>query len=624
MARYCRKRPTGFWFAPSPSAVTFRLAQPLVDPKTFFSELQRRNVYKVAVAYAVVAWLCIQVATQVFPFFEIPTWAIRFVILLIVIGFPIAVVIAWAFELTPEGLKRTVAADAAQQHSQNRTWVYIVIIAGALSIGLFFLGRYTAPGRQSAWGNAQAKSIAVLPFENLSRDPDNAYFTEGVQDEILARLARIADLKVISRMSTQRYKSAPDNLPQIGQQLGVAHILEGSVQKAGDQVRVNVKLINAASDTHLWVESFDRKLTDIFAVESEIAKTVAERLQAKLTGTEQDALTARPTNNAEAHQLYLKGRYFWNKRTGAGLKTAIDYFNQAISKDPNYALAYAGLADAYVLMSGFAAASPSDSLPKAKAAAQRALEFDSTLGEAHASLAQAFFAYDFNFAEANREFRRAIELNPNYATAHQWYAQSGLLILGQFDDAIAEMKRALELDPLSVIINADLGSVFFHARRYDEAIEQLRKTLEMEPGFYYARWNLGQALEVKGLVREAIAEYEKAIALNDDPVPLGLLGHLYARIGEKDKALEILQQLHEMSKQSYVSPYNFALIHLGLGQKDETMRFLEKTFEERDGYSIAFIKNDPMLDPLRGDPRFDALVARVFAPKNTHAGQQSP
>ena len=595
-----------------------------MDPKTFFSELQRRNVYKVAVAYAVVAWLCIQVATQVFPFFEIPTWAIRFVILLIVIGFPIAVVIAWAFELTPEGLKRTVAADAAQQHSQNRTWVYIVLIAGALSIGLFFLGRYTAPGRQSAWANAQAKSIAVLPFENLSRDPDNAYFTEGVQDEILTRLAKIADLKVISRMSTERYKSSPENLPQIAQQLGVAHILEGSVQKADEQVRVTVKLINAVSNTHVWGESFDRKLTDIFAVESEIAKMVADRLQARLSGSEKDALAVRPTENTEAYQLYLRGRYFWNKRTGADLKKAIEYFDQAISKDPEYALAYAGLADAYVLMSGFAAASPKESLPKAKAAARRALELNSTLGEAHASLAQALFAYDFNFAEANREFRRAIELSPNYATGHQWYAQSGLLGLGQFDDAIAEMKRALELDPLSVIINADLGSVFFHARRYDEAIEQLRKTLEMEPGFYYARWNLGQALEMKGLVAEAIAEYEKAIALNDDPVPLGLLGHLYARIGKKDKALEILQRLHEMSKQSYVSPYNFALIHLGLGQKDETMRFLEKTFEERDGYSIAFIKNDPILDPLRGDPRFEALVAKVFAPKNSDVGKQSP
>jgi TolB-like protein/Tfp pilus assembly protein PilF len=594
-----------------------------VDPKNFFSELQRRNVYKVAVAYAVVGWLLIQVATQVFPFFDIPSWAIRFVVLLIVIGFPIALVIAWAFELTPEGLKRTETAAEVPRRSANQTWIYVVTVAAALSIGLFFLGRYTAPdGRRSA-AFLPAKSIAVLPFENLSRDPDNAYFTEGVQDEILTRLARIADLKVISRMSTERYKSAPDNVSQIGQQLGVAHLLEGSVQKAGDRVRVTVKLINAVSNTHVWGESFDRKLTDIFAVESEIAKMVSDRLQARLTGSEQNALTARPTDSAEAHQLYLRGRFFWNKRTAEALKTAVDYFDQAISEDPKYALAYAGLADAYVLMSGFAAASPKESLPKAKAAAEKALELNNTLGEAHASLAQTLFAYDFNFEEANRKFRRAIELSPNYATAHHWYAQSGLATLGQFDDAIAEMKRALELDPLSVIINADLGNVFFHARRYDDAIEQLRKTLEMEPGFYYARWNLGQALEVKGLVKEAIAEYEKASALNGDPLSLALLGHLYAKIGRKEEAMNILQRLRESSKQNYVSPYYFGLIHLGLGQKDETMRFLEETFDERDGYNLGYIKSDPLLDPLRGDSRFEALVAKVFAPKDTDAGEQS-
>jgi TolB-like protein/Tfp pilus assembly protein PilF len=592
-----------------------------MNPRKFFIELKRRNVYKVAVAYAVVGWLLIQIATQVFPFFEIPNWAVRLVVLLIVIGFPIALVLAWAFELTPEGLKRTETADEVPRRAPaTRAWIFVVIIAGAISISLFFLGRYTAR-HQGRGFEIPGKSIAVLPFENLSRDPDNAYFTEGVQDEILMRLAKIADLKVISRMSTERYKSSPENLPQIAHQLGVAHLLEGSVQKADDHVRVTVKLINAVSNTHVWGESFDRKLTDIFAVESEIAKMVSDRLQARLTGSEQNALTSRPTESAEAHQLYLRGRYFWNKRTGADLKKAVDYFEQAIGKDPNYALAYAGLADAYVLMSGFAAASPKESLPKAKAAAQKALALDNTLGQAHASLGQALFAYDLNFEEANREFRRAIELNPNYATAHHWYAQSGLATLGQFDDAIAEMKRALELDPLSVIINADLGNVFFHARRYDEAIEQLRKTLEMEPGFYYAHWNLGQALEVKGLVNEAIAEYEKASALNDDPLSLALLGHLYAKIGRQEEALKFLQRLREAPKQGYVTPYYLALIHIGLGQKDEGMRFLEETFDERDGYSLGYIKSDPMLDPLRKEPRFQTLVAKVFAPKD---GTPSP
>jgi TolB-like protein/Tfp pilus assembly protein PilF len=582
----------------------------------FFGELKRRNVYKVAVAYAVVAWLLIQIATQVFPFFEIPNWAIRLVVLLVAIGFPIALVLAWAFELTPEGLKRTEVADREALPSKGkRTWVYVVLIAGLFSVGIFFLGRFTA-NEQKAGSELSAKSIAVLPFANLSSDPENAYFAAGIQDEIITRLAKIAELKVISCSSTQRFKSSPVDVPSIAKQLGVANIVEGSVQRSVDKVHVNVQLIKAETDANLWAESFDRDLTDIFRIESEIAKTIAERLQAKLTGSEQQAITARPTENPEAHQLYLKGRYFWNKRTANDFKTAIDYFNQAIEKDPSYALAYAGLADAYGLLSGYGAASPKDSLPQAKAAAMKALELDNTLAEAHASLGQALFAYDFNFAEANREFRRAIELNPNYATAHQWYGQSGLAPLGQFDDAIAEMKRALELDPLSVIINADLGSVLSSAQRYDAAIEQLRKTLEMDPRFYYAHWNLGVALEVKGLVEQAIAEYEKAIALDDDPLSPGLLAHLYAKIGRKDKALQIQERLREVSKQRYVTPYIFAMIHLGLGEKDQAIDFLEKTCDDRDGYNLAFIKVDPFFNPLRGDPRFEALVAKVFAPKN--------
>jgi TolB-like protein/Flp pilus assembly protein TadD len=501
-------------------------------------------------------------------------------------------------------------------HSRGGAWIYIAIIGAALSIALFFVGRYTAPPRSEPRINLPEKSIAVLPFDNLSRDPDNAYFTEGVQEEILTRLAKIGDLKVISRTSTQRFKSAPGDLRQIAKQLGVMHVLEGSVQKAADQIRVNVQLVNALTDAHLWAETYDRKLTDIFAVESDIAKTIAETLQAKLTGSEQHAIAFRPTANPEAHQLYLKGRYFWNKRTADDFKTAISYFQQAIDKDPAFALAYAGLADAYLLLPAYAVASPKESVPKARAAAEQALKLDNTLAEAHASLGQALFAYDLNLTEADREFRRAIELNPNYATAHHWYAIGVLTPLGRFDDAIAESRRALELDPLSIIINADMGTVLFNARRYDQAIEQFHKTLEMEPDFYYAHWQLGQALEMKGMINEAIAEYEKAAQLNDDPLPLGLLAHLYAKIGKRDKALEILLRLREISTHRYVAPYTFALIHLGLGEKDQALQFLERDYEDRDGYNIAFIKIDRFLDPLRGDPRFEALVEKVFAPKN--------
>src|SRR5437660_1467441 len=315
----------------------------------FFTELKRRNVYKVAVAYAVVAWLLIQVATQVFPFFEVPNWAVRLVVLLIIIGFPIALVIAWAFELTPEGLKRTEVADAAPApRSRSRAWIYVVLIAGALSAGLFFLGRFTASPKQSVSTEASTKSIAVLPFDNLSRDPDNAYFASGIQDEIITRLAKIADLKVISRTSTQQYQSEPGNLSEIAKQLGVANVLEGSVQKVADQVRVNVQLIQAASDSHLWADTYDRKLIDIFGVESEIAKAIAEQLQAKLTGREQQALAVKPTNNAEAYDAYLRGLAF-DARGGISFvneQRAAGFYERSVQLDPAFALAWGRLSRA--------------------------------------------------------------------------------------------------------------------------------------------------------------------------------------------------------------------------------------------------------------------------------------
>jgi len=584
---------------------------------SFFAELKRRNVYKVAVAYAVVGWLLIQVATQVFPFFEIPNWGVRLAVLLIVVGFPIALVIAWAFELTPGGIKRTEEADRVYPSgSRGRAWIYVVISAGLLSGGLFFLGRYTAPNENKI-GNVPAKSIAVLPFENLSRDPDNAYFAEGIQDEILTRLAKVADLKVISHTSTQRYKSSPNDLPQIAKELGVANILEGSVQKSQDQVRVNVQLINAATDAHLWADSFDRKLIDIFAVESEIAAKVADILKAKLTGAEQHAISMQPTRNTEAYQLYLKGRYFWNKRTGPDLQKAIDYFKQAIEKDPSYALAYVGLGDSYILLSGFGAAPPQNSFPLAEAAAKKALEIDDNLAEAHTTLGFILCVHHLNFADSIREFERAIALNPNYATAHHWFGDGPLLAVGQFDRAIAEGKRAVELDPLSVIITADLGADFLVARRYDEAIDQFHKAIDLDPRFYYAHWNLAQALEMRGDLRGALTEYKKAVELDDDPFVLALLGQAYAKVGQRDEALKILAQLPQIAAHRYVPSYSFALLHVALGEKGKAIEWLERSYHDGAGLDIIFLKVDPMLDPLQKEPRFQALVAKVFTARSS-------
>src|SRR5437868_4893258 len=341
------------------------------------------------------------------------------------------------------------------------------------------------------------RSIAVLPFENLSGNPENAYFTDGIQEEILMRLAKIADLKVVSRTSTVRYKRSPENLREIATQLGVANVLEGSVQRTADRVHVNVQLIKAASDTHLWAEAYDRKLTDIFAVESEIAKTIADTLQAKLTGSERNAIAAQPTENTEAYQLYLRGRYLWNRRTGENLKKALAYFEQAAEKDPGYALAYTGIADSSALIPVYGAGAPRDYYPRAKAAAEKALQLDDSLGEAHTSLANVLFRY-LQLAQSAREFERSIELNPNYPTAHQWYGRLTLLAAGQFDHAIAEVNRAIELDPVSPIIHADLGTIYTVARRSEDAIEQFRHTRELDPQFYWAHRQLGLAWELKG------------------------------------------------------------------------------------------------------------------------------
>jgi TolB-like protein/Tfp pilus assembly protein PilF len=453
----------------------------------------------------------------------------------------------------------------------------------------------------------------VLPFDNLSHDPENAYFSEGIQDEILTRLAQIAELKVISRTSTQRFKSSGGDLREIAQQLGVANILEGSVQKVNDQVRVNVQLIKANPEAHLWAEVYDRKLTDIFAVESEIARTVATTLQAKLTGSAEHVLASRPTQNPEAYQLYLKGRYFWNRRTSENIRKAINLFQQALEKDPTYALAYAGLADGYALMPIYSDAAPRTDIERALAAAHRAIELDDTLAEAHTSLGNALLD-DLQFAAAEAEFRRAISLNPNYATAHQWFGE-GLAAQGRFEEALAEVKQAHDLDPLSLIINTVYGSILNETGRPDESVQQLRRTLEMDPSFSVATFILGQVWESRGDFTQAAASYEAAWAANHHPIRDAVLACLYVRMGKQHAARKILDELTSRAQQQYVQSYALALVHLALGDKEKALKLLEKAYEERGiqiGGDTCSLKIDKRLDALRGDPRFEQLLAKFM------------
>ena len=583
----------------------------------FFSELKRRNVYKVAVAYAVVAWLLIQAASILFPTFEAPPWVMKIFVAVILLGFPAALVLSWAFEITPEGIKleSEVAPNESMTRKTGRKIVAITAVLAVMAAGLFVFQYVRSKSSTSFSAETPImtnKSIAVLPFDNLSRDPDNAYFCEGVQDEILTRLAKVADLKVISRTSTQHFKSTPENLPQIARQLGVMNILEGSVQKANDQVRVNVQLINALTDAHLWADTYDRKLTDIFAVESEIAKTIAETLQARLSGAEKSSIAKTPTVNPEAYELYLRGKFFAEKRTGADLRKSIEYYDQAIAKDPGYPLAYVGLADSHLLLTAYGAISTKEAASPARAALKKALALDDSLAQAHASSGLlANLELDLN--RAITELERAIQLNPNYATAHHWIALP-LMAIGQSDRAIVEGKRAIELDPLSLICNADLAWVYFNARRYDETEAQARKTLEMDPRFYVAHYYLGEALQFKGKLTDATAEYQKSFESNNDPFSLAMLGQACARQGKTDEARKVLARLREQAKSQYISPYAFAVVLTALGDKAHAIDELEHGYDDT-GFYISLIKVDPLFDPLRGDPRFEALVQKITGGK---------
>jgi TolB-like protein/Flp pilus assembly protein TadD len=580
----------------------------------FLQRLKERKLVQWTLAYVAAAFALLQGIDIVAQRFGWPEQTIRLVIIALSVGLFVTLVLAWYH---------------GERGAQRVTGTELLILALLLAIGGGFLWRFADLSTKATAsaalpsantppipGRIPEKSIAVLPFDNLSEDKSNAYFAEGVQDEILTRLAKVADLKVISRTSTQHFKSSPDNLPQIAKELGVTNILEGSVQKASDQVRVNVQLINAMTDAHLWADTYDRKLTDIFAVESEIAKSIADALQAKLSRAAEHVLASRPTENPEAHELYLKGRYFWNRRTGANLQKAAEYFGQAIAKDPKYALAYSGLADCHVLLPVYPELGtyPRDEMPKALAAAHKAVELDDSLAEAHTSLARAL-ASDLQLPAAMSEFNRAIELNPSYATAHQWFGEC-LQSQGRLEEGLTELKRAQELDPLSLVNNALVGFALDTVGKSDEAIAHLRKTIEIDPNFGNAHGLLGNVLEHRGQLKEAIVEYEKNISLSVDPIDLAQLAAAYFRAGRKAEAQQLWDKLKSLSERQYVPAYSMAVVQLAFGDKDEAIRLLEKSYEDHapfDSADLGWILVDHRLDPLRNDPRFKKLVTRIFS-----------
>jgi TolB-like protein/DNA-binding winged helix-turn-helix (wHTH) protein/Flp pilus assembly protein TadD len=454
------------------------------------------------------------------------------------------------------------------------------------------------------------RSLAVLPLESLSSDASQDYFADGMTDELISDLGQISALRVISRTSVMAYKRARKPLPQIARELDVDAVVEGTVLRFGDRVRITAQLIEASSDKHLWSHSYEGQLRDTLALQNQVAQAIADQIRINLNSQERAALKNVRVANPQAYESYLKGRYFWNKRTADGLKVALAYFNQAIDEDPKYAPSYSGLADTYALLGDwqYAVMTPKEALPKAKAAAIKALELDAALGEAHNSLAFCLDGFDWDFLSAGKEFRRAIELNPGYATAHHWYAWH-LSLSGQYDEAIAEMRKAENMDPLSLIIKADLAEVLLLSHSYDESIRQSRKTIEMDPNFPLAHNQLGQAYLQKRMLDDAISELQKAAQLSaGSPTCLANLARAYAASGKKSEAVKLLNDLKKRSDPGYSHASEIAVIYAALGDKNQAMTWLEKGYEERFNPGVLL---RPGFDPLRSDPRFQELMHRI-------------
>jgi TolB-like protein/Flp pilus assembly protein TadD len=577
---------------------------------SFFSELKRRNVYKVGVAYAVVAWLLMQIASQIFPFFEIPNWVVRLVILLLVIGFPVALIIAWAFEVTPEGIKRTEAADAAGQRSRGVAWIYVVLIGVALSVGLFFVGRFTAghatPRVSEAAAAIPEKSIAVLPLVNESGDPKDEYFSDGLSEELIAALAQISGLKVIGRSSSFRFKDRKEAPKAIGEKLGVSTLLDGTVRKQGDRVRIVAELVNAADGIQLWTQTFDRQLKDIFAVQEEIAKAVAESLKVKLLGSQDRADQRGASSNVEAHNAYLQGHFHFQRRNLEDYRKAVAYFDQAIELDPNYALAYAERSEAWSFI-GDLTGQRATAWPKSKSDAEKAVAIAPELAEAHAALGWIRFFVDWKFAEGLSELKRAKELSPANPTANDLLARA-IVYLGRVDEAERQARYAVELDPLSVTAQGNLGRVLFFAGKMDEADAALRKAAELQPTSASShRWQVVAAVlrgDREMALREAQLEPDEGYRRFE----LALAQQIQ---GDRQAADAALADLIANGRDQLA--YQIAQVYAVRGEKDKAFEWLQIAFDQHDTGTLTLLV-DPLLRGLRDDPRYKNLLAKLGLP----------
>src|SRR6266550_2171369 len=592
-----------------------------MNPNQFFGELRRRNVYKVAVAYAVVGWLLIQVATQVFPFLEIPNWAIRLIILAIAIGFPVALIIAWAFELTPEGIRRTEDADAAGQRSRGGIWMALVVIAAALSLGLFFLGRYTAGNAQSqnpdlrgsGLASSEAvtalpeKSVAVLPLLNESGDPKDEYFSDGLSEELIAALSQIKELKVIGRSSSFRFRDTKEEPKTIGEKLGVSTLLEGTVRKQGDRVRIVAELINAADGIQLWSRTFERELKDIFAVQAEIANAVATSLELTLRGAKDSVVANASTASVEAHNAYLQGHFYFVRRNLDDYRKAVGFFDQAIRIDPDYALAYAERSEAWTFIGDLAIGEKKDAWAAAKYDAEKAVEVGPNLAEAHAALGWVRLFSEWKFSEGLAELRHANELAPANPTANDLLARV-LVYVGQIQQAEKLARQAIELDPLAVVARGNLARILLAEGKLDEADAEARKAAELQPtGAASHRWQVLVAIQRgdgETALREAQLEPNEAYRRFELA-----LAH-YAR-GDRPAADAALSEM--IARDRNLLAYQIAEVYAWRGETDKAFEWLQISFDNHDTGTLSLLI-DPLTRSLRGDPRYKSMLEKIGLP----------
>jgi serine/threonine-protein kinase len=572
-----------------------------VNPRNFFAELKRRNVYKVAIAYAIVTWLLIQIATQTFPFFEIPNWGVRLVVALLLIGFPIALILAWAYEVTPEGIKRTEDVDPTAGRSRNRTWIYVVIIGAAFSIGLFFFGRYSAP---SARGGPESgeKSIAVLPFVDLSQAHDQEYFCDGISEEILDALAKVEGLRVVARTSSFSFKGKNADVSEIANKLNVRNVVEGSLRRDGNRIRITAQLVNARDGFHIWSDTFERELQGVFAVQDEITHAIVDALKIKLAV----ASPARGQQNAEAHDLYLQALYFSNKSDEEDLRKSLSLFERALDKDPTYARAWTGIAKAWLWLAD-AYVKPLEAYPKVKEGASRALALDEKDAEAYCYLGETKRVLDRNPSGEEADLKRALEIDPNSAPARLFMA---LLksSQGELDAGLKEIQEAEKLDPLAPVICSFAVGIYLAADRIDDAINAGKRTLQIDPSYIYFDSALADAYREKGDFEEAVALYEKAQAKTH--FPSAGLAITYAKMGRRDDARRVLDQLIQKSREQYVAADPIATVYAALDEKDEAFRWLDRAVEEHSAPAASFVFH-PEFRGLRSDPRFADLVRRI-------------